>query len=345
LKALTLTATGGLGHLLLQSRPDPVPVAADDVLVRIHAAALNRLDLWVVEGLPGIRYQFPHILGADGAGVVVSAGPAAPGLSPGDRVMINPGVSCGACDWCQAGNQPLCPTFGVLGEHRSGTLAEYVVVPARNLLPVPAGYSWAEAAAFPLATLTAWRMLMTRARLQPGETVLIWGIGGGVALAALAIARLAGARVIVTSRSEAKLARARALGADHALHYTGQDLSKEVRALTGRRGVEVVVDSVGTETWEQSLRCLARQGRLVTCGGTSGPMVTTDVRKLFWYQWSILGSTMGSEAEFAAIARLAGQGRLRPELDRNYPLAEAPEAFARLARGEQLGKITIEVAA
>ncbi len=343
MKALTLTATGGLEQLSLQTLPAPVPARPDDVLVRIQAAALNRLDLWVVEGLPGIRYQFPHILGADGAGVVVSAGPEA-GLAAGDRVMINPGISCGRCEWCRGGDQPLCTGFGVLGEHLPGTIAEYVVVPARNLLPVPGGFSWAEAAAFPLATLTAWRMLMTRARLQAGETVLIWGIGGGVALASLAIARLAGARVIVTSRSEAKLARARALGADHALHDTGQDLSREVRAITARRGVEVVVETVGAATWEQSLRCLARQGRLVTCGGTSGPMVTTDVRKLFWHQWNIMGSTMGTDAEFAAIARLAEQGRLRPELDRTYPLAGATEAFARLARSEQLGKIVIEVA-
>lgn len=344
MRALTLTATGGLEHLALQTRPDPVPVSPEDVLVRIHTAALNRLDLWVVEGLPGIRYQFPHVLGADGAGEVVSAGPAVVGLVAGDRVMINPGISCGSCAACRAGEQPVCPGFGVLGEHLPGTIAEYVVVPARNLAPVPEAFSWAEAAAFPLATLTAWRMLTTRARLQPGETVLIWGIGGGVALAALAIAKLAGATAIVTSRSEAKLARARALGADHTLHDTGQDLSKEVRALTGRRGADVVVETVGARTWDQSLRSLARRGRLVTCGGTSGPMVTTDVRKLFWYQWTIMGSTMGSEAEFAAVTRLAAQGRLRPQLDTTYPLARATEAFARLARGEQLGKIVIEVA-
>lgn len=344
MKALTLSATGGLGHVSLQVRPDPVIVAPEDVLVRMHAAALNRLDLWVAEGLPGIRYHFPHILGADGAGVVVSTSSAVQGLSAGDRVMINPGVSCGQCEWCRADDQPLCPSFGVLGEHLPGTIAEFVVVPARNLRPVPSGFSWAEAAAFPLATLTAWRMLTTRARLQPGETVLIWGIGGGVAQAALAIARLAGATTIVTSRSEAKLARARALGADHALRSDGPDLAKEVRALTARRGADVVVDTVGLETWDQSLRCLARRGRLVTCGATTGPMVSIDVRKLFWYQWSILGSTMGSDSEFEAIARLAEEGSLRPELDRCYPLAEAGAALARLSRGEQLGKIVIEVA-
>ncbi len=342
--ALTLTAIGGLDQITLQDVPRPELGAADDVRVRIHAAALNRLDLWVVGGLPGIRYQFPHILGADGAGVVESVGPGVTGFAPGDRVLINPGVSCGECEWCLAGEQPLCPAFGVLGEHRPGTLAEYVVVPARNLARVPDGLGWAEAAALPLATLTAWRMLVTRAALRPGETVLIWGIGGGVAQAALQVARLVGAEVFVTSSSDEKLARARALGADHLLNHAKVDVAREVRALTQRRGVDVVVDSVGEATWDQSLRALARKGRLVTCGGTTGPEVTTDVRKLFWYQWSILGSTMGSDAEFRAIVELAGRGRLRPPVDAVVPLERGREAFARLASGAQTGKIVIEVA-
>ena len=218
------------------------------------------------------------------------------------------------------------------------------MVPERNLAPVPAGMSWAQAAAFPLATLTAWRMLTTRAGLEAGERVLIWGICGGVALAALAIARHLGARPIVTSSSDAKLARARELGAEVGINHARQDVAKEIRALTDRQGVEVVVDSVGQSTWEQSLRALGRLGRLVTCGGTSGPMVTTDVRKLFWYQWSILGSTMGSTAEFRAIAALAGEGKLWPEIDRVFPFERARAAFDRLEAGEQLGKIVIEVA-
>ena len=342
--ALTLTALGGLDQITLQDVPRPELGAADDVRVRIHAAALNRLDLWVVAGLPGIRYQFPHILGADGAGTVERVGAGVTGFAPGDRVLLNPGVSCGACEWCLAGDQPLCPEFGVLGEHRPGTLAEYIVVPARNLSRVPDGLGWAEAAALPLATVTAWRMLITRAALRPGETVLIWGIGGGVAQAALQVAKLVGAEVIVTSSSDEKLARARALGADHLLNHAQVDVAREVRALTHRRGVDVVVDSVGEATWDQSLRALARKGRLVTCGGTTGPEVTTDVRKLFWYQWSILGSTMGSDAEFRAIVELAGRGRLRPPLDAVVPLARGREAFARLASGAQSGKIVIEVA-
>ncbi len=344
MKALTLTATGGLDDLTLQDVPEPPLGAPDDVRVRVHAAALNRLDLFVIGGLPGVTYTFPRVLGADGAGEVESVGPGVTTVRPGDRVLINPGLSCGQCEWCLAGEEPLCPDFQVLGEHRDGTIAELVVVPERNLAPVPAAMPWAQAAAFPLATLTAWRMLQTRARLQPGETVLIWGIGGGVAQAALQIARDMGAYTIVTSSSDEKLARAEALGADDTINHATMDVVKEVRALTDRRGADVVVDSVGERTWERSLRSLARLGRLVTCGGTSGPMVTVDVRKLFWHQWSILGSTMGNAAEFRAVAHLASEGRLWPEIDAVYPLAQSVDAFRRLDAGAQLGKVVIEVA-
>lgn len=344
MRALTLTATGSLDHLRLQDLPAPPLEAPDQVRVRIHSASLNRLDLWVIDGLPGVDYHFPRVVGSDGAGIVDEIGSDVRNVRRGDRVMINPGISCGKCEWCRAGEEPLCPGFQVLGEHRDGTIAEYVVVPARNLAPVPADMSWSQAAAFPLATLTAWRMLTTRARLVSGEQVLIWGIGGGVALAALSIARHLGARTIVTSSSPAKLARAKALGAEVTLDHATQDVAREVRTLTGKRGVNVVVDSVGEKTWEQSLRCLARLGRLVTCGGTSGPMVTTDVRKLFWYQWSILGSTMGTDQEFREIVELAGQGKFWPEIDTVSPLEQARQAFDRLKAGQQLGKIVIEVA-
>ena len=257
--------------------------------------------------------------------------------------MINSGISCGHCEWCEAGEQPLCLTYSVLGEHRHGTLAEFVVVPERNLAPVPAEMPITHAAAFSLATLTAWRMLVNRAALQSGETVLIWGIGGGVAVAALKVAKLLGASVVVTSSSDAKLERARELGADVVLNHAKTDVPKEIRSLTSKRGVEVVVDNVGEQTWEKSLRCLARKGRLVTCGATTGPMCVTDVRKLFWYQWSILGSTMGSHEEYRAVAEEAARGRLWPEVDTVVPLAEARRAFDRLERAEQLGKIVIEV--
>jgi NADPH:quinone reductase-like Zn-dependent oxidoreductase len=340
---LTLTATGGLENLVIQDLPAPEIAAPDEVLIRVRAAALNRLDLFVVAGLPGISYRFPHIMGCDGAGVVETTGPAARRFQPGDRVMVNPGISCNVCDWCLAGEQPLCQNYSVLGEHRPGTIAEFLVVPERNLAPVPATMSWPQAAAFSLATLTAWRMLVNRAALRPGETVLIWGIGGGVALAALQIAKLLGARVIVTSSSASKLERAKALGADHVVNHAQADVPKEVRALTGKRGVEVVVDHVGEQTWERSLRCLARRGRLVTCGGTTGPMVVTDVRKLFWYQWTIMGSTMGSHEEYRTVVELAQRGLLWPEMDRTVPFMNAREAFQHLERADQMGKVAIEV--
>lgn len=343
MKALTLTAHGGLDRLAVQDVPIPDLREADDVRIRVHAAALNHLDLFVMDGLPGVTLDFPHVMAGDAAGIVEAVGPGVRDFAPGDRVMVNPGISCYRCDPCLAGEHSLCVQYRLLGEHLPGTAAEYAVVPAHNLGRVPETMPWPEAAAFSLANITAWRMLVTRARLRPGETVLIWGVGGGVALAALQIAKLTGATAIVTSSSEAKLEVARTLGADVLLNHDNVDVAREVRSLTGRRGVDVVVDNVGEATWEQSLRCLARQGRLVTCGGTTGPIVRTDVRKLFWYQWSILGSTMGNHAEYQEIVRLANAGRLWPVIDRVFPLEQGAEAVARLQAGEQAGKLVLEV--
>lgn len=343
MRALAVAAVGGLEHLAVRELPAPEVEGPGDVRVRVHAAALNRLDLFVADGLPGVSYSFPHILGSDGAGVVESVGPAVTRVRPGDRVMINPGLSCGRCPACLAGEESLCAGFGVVGEHRHGTAAEYVVVPQENLAPVPPAMPWPEAAAFSLGTLTAWRMLTTRAKLQPGETVLIWGIGGGVAMAALGIARHLGARTVVTSGTEAKLEAARRHGADTAINHSTSDVVAEVRRLTGGRGADVVVDSVGQVRWQESLRALRRGGRLVTCGATTGPMVTIDLRRLFWHQWSLLGSTLGSRREYDEIVALAHQGRLWPVVDRTVPLDEGPAALARLERGEQIGKLVIEV--
>jgi NADPH:quinone reductase-like Zn-dependent oxidoreductase len=343
MKALTLGQLGGLEHLGVRDVPAPELTGADDVLVRIRAVALNRLDLFVINGLPGVKYAFPHIMAGDGAGVVEAVGADVTTWAPGDRVMINPGLSCYQCPSCEAGEHSLCETYRLLGEHVPGTAAELVVVPARNLGRVPDGMGWDQAAAFSLATLTAWRMLTSRAGLEPGETILIWGIGGGVSLAALQIAKFLGATVIATSSSDTKLARATELGADIVLNHVTTDVPAEVRKLTNKRGVDVVMDNVGEQTWEKSLRCLGRLGRLVTCGATTGPMVVTDVRRLFWYQYSILGSTMGNAAEYAEVVRLAGEGQLWPVVDRVYPLAESRDAFARLEKGEQLGKIVLEV--
>lgn len=323
--------------------PQPTIQGPRDVLVRIQAAALNRLDLFVVGGLPHTNPTWPHIMGSDGTGIIEAVGSAVSELSPGDRVVINPGLGCRRCKACQAGELPFCREFRILGEHLPGTLAEYVVVPADNLAPAPQGFSVPEAAAFALATLTAYRMLHGRARVQPDQTVLVWGAGGGVAQAAIQIARLAGARVIATSSTAVKRKLATLLGAEWTLDHTTDDVARRVREMTGV-GADIVVDSVGEATWPSSLRALRPGGTLVTCGATSGPHVALDIRKLFWFQWSLLGSTMGSDTEFKAIVELARQGELRPVIDSVVPLADAPAALAKLASGAQAGKLVIEVA-
>jgi NADPH:quinone reductase-like Zn-dependent oxidoreductase len=345
MKALTLVAVGGLQHLRVQELPEPTIRSPDQVLLRVHSAALNRLDLFVAQGLPGITYSLPHIMGSDAAGTVQEVGAGVHQVRTGDRVMVNPTLSCGTCRACRNGEDSLCPSFRVLGEHCPGTIAEYIVVPSGNVARVPSGMSWAQAAGFSLATLTAWRMLSTRARLQAGEIVLIWGIGGGVALASLQVARLLGARTIVTSSSANKLETARKLGADVTLNHRLADVAAEVRKLTDGRGADVVVDSVGEQTWQGSLRSLKRGGRLVVCGATTGPAVSLDLRRLFWHQWNILGSTLGGRQEYAEIVRLAGEGKLWPPVDRVVPLSEGIAAFERLKRGEQVGKLVIEVSA
>ena len=344
MRALALDGVGGIEHLAVREVPRPELDGPGDVRVRVHAAALNRLDLFVAEGLPGVQYVFPHIVGSDGAGVVDAVGAAVTAVRPGDRVMINPGLSCGRCAACREGEESLCATFTVVGEHRPGTAAEFVVVPSDNLAPVPPGMSWGQAAAFSLATLTAWRMLTTRAALQPGETVLIWGIGGGVAMAALQVARQLGARTVVTSSADVKLDAARRSGADATINHATADVVTEVRRLTEGRGADVVVDSVGQARWQDSLRALRRGGRLVVCGATTGPMIALDLRRLFWHQWSILGSTLGNRREYVEIVALAHDGRLWPTVDRVVPLADWSAAVRRLERGEQIGKLVIEVA-
>ena len=345
MRALTISAHGGPEQV--QHRDDlPIPElrATTDVRIRMRAAALNHLDLFLLRGLPGVAITPPWILGADGTGVVESVGDEVHSVAIGDTVVINPGISDRTCTYCLAGEQPLCPRFGLLGEHMPGTMAEYVVVPAANVLRIPPATDSAQAAAFTLATLTAYRMIISRARVQAGERVLVWGIGGGVAIACLQIAKLVGAHVTVTSGSDAKLAHARALGADDTINHQGTDVGREIRARTGKKGVDVVIDSVGEATWSQSLGALGRGGRLVTCGGTSGPMVTTDVRKLFWNQWSILGSTMGNDAEFAAIVAMFSVGQLAPPIDRVFPLSDGRAAFERLDAGAQFGKIVLSIA-
>jgi NADPH:quinone reductase-like Zn-dependent oxidoreductase len=344
MRALTIDAHGGLDQLRLRDDlPMPELQHADDVRIRMGAGALNRLDLWVLGGIPGVKIHPGWIVGSDGAGVIESIGPAVTGLAAGDHVIVNPGIvdrSC-QCEYCRDGDQPLCLTYGILGEHRSGTLAEYMVVPAANVRVIPKNIPLTTAAAFPLATLTAWRMITTRARVQPRDHVLIWGIGGGVALAALQIVKRIGATAWVTSGSPAKLECARELGADVLLDHRQPDLGREIRSRTGKRGMDVVIDSVGEATWSQSLIALAKRGRLVTCGGTSGPHVQVDVRRMFWNQWTLMGSTMGNDAEFGEITEALRGGALVPPVDSVWPLERAREAYERLESGAQFGKVVI----
>lgn len=346
MRALTISAHGGTEKLeFCTGLPVPDPPRGH-VRVRITAAALNRLDLFTLGGLPGVTITPPWIMGADGTGVIDAIGDmeiANETLATGMSVVINPGISDRTCSYCLAGEQSLCVRFGLLGEHHPGTFADYITVPATNVRLIPAGIPAEKAAAYTLATLTAWRMIVTRAKVQPGDNVLIWGIGGGVAQAAMQIAKMRGATVWVTSGSDAKLERARELGADETLNHRSTDIAKEIRRRTGKRGMDVVIDSVGQATWTQSLGALGKAGRLVTCGGTSGAMVETDVRRLFWNQLSIMGSTMGNDAEFDAVVDEFRQGRLIPVVDSVFDLEDGRSAFERMESGEQFGKIVVRI--
>ena len=344
MRALTISAHGGLDRIELRDDITPPEIRGpNDVRIRVRAVGLNHLDLFVVEGLPGVTITPPWILGGDAFGVVESVGELVKTIAPGDHVVVNAGLSDRTCEYCRAGEQPLCPRFGLLGEHFPGTLAELLVVPETNVRSIPPSIAPAQAGAFTLTALTSWRMVVTRAKVQRGEDVLIWGIGGGVALAALQICKQIGARVWAVSSSDEKLARARELGADELLNRERVQVGKIVREKTAKRGVDVVIDNVGKDSWTQSLIALGRRGRLVTCGATSGPIVETDVRRLFWNQWSILGSTMGNDAEFDAVVGELRAGRLLPVVDREFRLDQGRAAFERLADPARFGKVVVHV--
>ena len=343
MRGLTISAHGGLEQLEVRTDlPRPRLQSAGDARVRVRAAALNHLDLFVLQGLPGITLQPPWVLAADAFGVVEEVGPDVRNVSPGDFVVVNPGISDRTCAFCREGEHSLCLKYKLLGEHLPGTAVEEIVLPAVNLRAVPASLDPATAAAFSLATLTAWRMVHTRAKVQPGERVLIWGIGGGVAIAALQICKQIGAEVWVTSSSADKLDRARALGADHTLD-SREDVPAAIRAATGKAGADVVIDNVGKATWSRSLLALGRRGRLVSCGATSGPLVETDVRRMFWNQWTIMGSTMGNDAEYDAIVRELRAGRLLPPVDSVWRLEDGVKAFERLSSASQFGKVVLSL--
>ncbi|MFN2383691.1 MAG: zinc-binding dehydrogenase [Gemmatimonadota bacterium] len=340
MRAAYFTRHGGPDVLEVGDVPIPVP-GPEEVRLRLAAAALNHLDLWVRRGIPGIELAFPHVPGADGAGVVDAVGEGVTDWSAGDEVVIQPGLFCGRCEFCSRGEESLCVRYRLLGEHVGGTLAEAVVVPAVNLYRKPDALGWGAAAAFPLAYQTAWRLVMTAGALQPGETVLIHGIGGGVAAAALQISVLAGASVYVTSSSTEKLERARGLGAAAGIHYPTERVRDRIRELTGRRGVDLVVDNVGAATWGESIECVRRGGRISTCGATTGNEAPTPINRVYWKQIAIQGSTMANRREFDTVLGLVAGGQLVPLIDSTFPLADAPAAFARLERGAQFGKIVI----
>ena len=327
-QAVRIHEDGGPEVLVLEDVPDPV-AGPGEVLIRLRASALNHLDVWIRKGLPSVPK--PRILGADGAGVVEALGDGVSGFEVGERVVINPGVEA-------AGG-----AIHVIGEHGDGTNAELIAVPATNVYPIPGDLSFEEAAAFPLVFETAYRMLVTRAHLQPGEWVLLWGIGSGVSTAGLAIAKALGARTIVTSSSDEKLARAHELGADVTVNHASGDVKAAVKEATGGHGADVVIDHVGEATWRTSLDVAAREGRIAVCGATTGPNPPAALHRVWWKQLTILGSTMGTKADFEGAYALIADGRARPVVDEIVPLAEIQAAHARLEAGEQLGKIVLTI--
>jgi NADPH:quinone reductase-like Zn-dependent oxidoreductase len=327
MKAIRIHEDGGPDVLRYEDAPDPEP-APGEVLIELRAASLNHLDLWVRQGLPSVPK--PRILGADGAGLVAGLGEGVEGLEPGQRVVINPGLDHG-------------DRIGVVGEHTEGTHAELIALPAANVYPLADGLSFEEAAAFPLVFETAYRMLVTKARLQAGEWVLIWGIGGGVATATFAIAKALGARTLVTSSSDEKLARARELGADAGVNHGHADVAAEVKRITDGRGVDVVVEHVGHATWQTSLAAVRQAGRVVVCGATTGPNPPAALHRVWWKQLTIYGSTMGTRGDFEGAYELVTSGRARPVIDAVFPLAQTRAAHERLEAGKQFGKIVLQI--
>ncbi len=342
MKALVFYEHGGIEKLQIADLPKPT-IGADDVLINVKASALNRLDLFVREGLPGLKLPMPHIPGSDGAGIIAEVGAHVRALKVGQRVTINPGLSCGACEFCLAGEQSLCGDFKILGEHCAGTAAEFTRAPATNVLPIPDDFPFEQAAAAPLVFLTAWRALTSRAQVRAGEDVLILGAGGGASTAAIQIAKKAGARVFVTSSSDAKLQKAKELGANVLINYATQEWDKEIYKLTNKRGVDVVFESVGAAVWLKAIRALRRGGRLVTIGATTGANPPEEIRQIFWKQVDILGSTMSNQREFSEVMKLVLRGELKPVIDIVLPLERAQDAHARLASGQQFGKIVLKI--
>jgi NADPH:quinone reductase-like Zn-dependent oxidoreductase len=312
-----------------------------EVRVEVRAGALNHLDVWTRRGLPGLDLAMPHVPGSDAAGVVDAVGPAVTRFAPGDAVAVSAGMHCGECEFCRAGEFTQCVDYHIIGEHTPGVHAEAPVVPADALVPVPEGVDWATAAAAPLVFQTAWRMLVTRAEVRPGESVLVLGASGGVGHAAVQIADYLGAEVYATASSQEKRTYAREIGADHAIDYEAENFADAVREHTGRRGVDVVVDHVGAATWQDSLASLARGGRLVTCGATTGPHPETDINRIFWNQLQVIGSTMATPGEVDDVLGLVWEGSLQPRVRATLPMSEAAEGHRMLEERDGFGKVVL----
>ena len=340
MKAVIFRQHGGPEVLEYADVAEP-QIRANEVLVEVKACALNHLDIWARKGLPGIDIPLPHILGNDVSGVVREVGELVTWVNAGDEVMVQPGVSCGHCEACLSGKDNFCREYDIIGYRRDGGYAELVAVPGVNIIPKPAPLSWEEAAALPLVTVTAWHMLVTRADVQPGENVLVHAAGSGVGSVAIQIAKLRGARVITTASTDEKLAHARELGADETINYTRDDWPKEVRRLTDRKGVDVVVEHTGATTWPGSISSLKNNGRLVTCGATSGYDARTDLRQVFYRNLSLLGSFMGSKAELLEAMKFVEEGKIRGVVDRVLPLNEARQAHELIENRAQFGKIVL----
>lgn len=330
MKAVRVSAPGGLDALQIADLPEPKP-APGELTLEVKAASINHLDLWVRKGLPVAKY--PIILGSDAAGVI---------RETGKRALLSPSLSCGTCEFCASGEMPLCVKYAILGEHRDGAQASLICVPAENLIPIPDTLPFEEAAAAPLVYLTAWRMLLTRGRLAPSEDVLVWSAGAGVGVACVQLARLAGARVIATASSDEKCARLRELGADFVLNHAREDVPRRIRELTSKRGVDIVVDYIGKDTWAKSLLCVRRGGRIVTCGATSGYDPAEDLRQIFFRQIEIIGCTMGNNKELRDALRPIFEGRVRPVIDSVLPLADVAAAHQRIEQRAAFGKIVLK---
>ena len=338
MKAVRYHEFGGPEVLKYEDAPDPV-LRKDQVLIRVKACALNHLDLWCRKGLPGLK--LPHINGSDVSGDVAEVGEYIKGVSAGQRVLLAPMVFCNHCEQCVSGRQTFCREFTVLGNGVDGGNAEYIAVPQVNVIPIPSDLTYDEAASVPLVFLTAWHMLVGRCQIQPGDFVLVWGAGSGVGSAAIQIGKLFNAKVIATAGNESKLDQARELGADYTIDHYKQTVSDEVKKITGKRGVDIVFEHVGKSTWQESMKSMRTGGKLVTCGATTGPEASFDLRFLFSKQLSFLGSYMGYMGELHEVLKHVFSGRLKPVVDKTFPLREARAAHERLEKSEMFGKIVL----